>query len=193
MRTKDKFDEHGWLKDEYLWELRQQITLGSLFISDYENNLGISAKKVCDFFTGFWEGFCEELAQEDHVWDQAVAEVQNMAKEDPELAKKFREYPSMVQSYQNDAYLRISYEMYDNPETLKRWYYCFDGECPLPPKKVNVDIHWDFVRSIQVIAADEDEAEELVNEMMRNREIPRETFEDGDDWELNLDYQPDED
>lgn len=65
MRTNDCFDENGWLKDEYLWSLRQQITLGSIYVSDYENSFGIQPKKVCDFFTSFWDSYCQELAKED--------------------------------------------------------------------------------------------------------------------------------
>jgi len=149
-------------------------------------------EKVCEFFTSFWDSYCEELAKEDHVWDKAVAEVQRLAAEDPKIADKFAKNPSAIESYQQEYYLDISQKLYDNEETLKSWYACFDRDSnPLPPKMVNVDIHWDFVRSIQVIAADVDEAEKIVDEMMQNREIPKSTFEDGDYWELDTTFQPD--
>lgn len=55
----------------------------------------------------------------------------------------------------------------------------------------NVDIHWDFHRSISVEAKSEEEAKEIVNKMMINRELHPSTFEpDDDDWELDTTYQP---
>ncbi len=185
MKTSEYFDEHGWLKDEYLWPLREQITLGSMYIADYNNSFGIKPEKVCDFFTSFWDSFCEELAQEDNLWEQAVM----LAKE--RLADKPDASEFMIRSYQNDAYFELQREKYDNEETLLRWYNCFSGECPLPPTYVNVDIHWDFARSIRVIAASEDEAASIVEEMMEKREIPRHTFEPTD-YELDTDWQPEE-
>lgn len=191
MKTKDRFDENGWLKDEFLWPLRQQITLGSIYVADYNNTFGIAPEKVCEFFTSFWDSYCEELAKEDHVWDKAIAEVQRLAAEDSKIADKFAKNPSAIESYQQEYYLDIFQKLYDNEETLKSWYACFDRDSnPLPPKMVNVDIHWDFARSIQVIAGGEDEAEEIVDEMMRNGEIPQSSFEATGDWELDTEWQP---
>lgn len=59
-------------------------------------------------------------------------------------------------------------------------------------KQFNVDIHWDFARSIQVIADDEDEAEEIVQKMMEKGEIPQSSFEATGDWELDTTYQPED-
>lgn len=160
MRTKDRFDENGWLKEEYLWPLRQQITLNSLYYSDYRNNFGIDEHKVCDFFDSYIS-FLTEL------------EVEKYGKELNNISDFFDEF--------------------DNEENLKRWYCCYDGEFnPLPPKMINVDIHWDFARSIQVIADNEDEAEEIVEEMMQNGDISKSSFEATDDWELDTTYQPEE-
>lgn len=184
MKTKDYFDENGWFKSEYLWPLRQEITLGSLYVSDYDNSFGINSKKVCDFFTSFWDSFCEELAKEDGLWDQAVALAKERLTNEPDASE------TKVQNYQQDAYLELSRQRYDNEETLLQWYGCYDGECPLPPTYVNVDIHWDFARSIKVIAASEDEAESIVDEMMAMGEIPRNTFEPTEDYELDTSYQP---
>lgn len=184
MRTKDYFNENGWLKDEYLWPLRQQIILGSLLVSDYENSFGIKPEKVCEFFTSFWDSYCEELAKEDGLWEQAVELAKKRLINEPD-ASEFKR-----QSYQQAAYLNLQYEKYDNKETLLQWYGCYDGECPLPPTYVNVDIHWDFARSIQVIAASEDEATSIVDKMMEDGQIPSSTFEPTGDYELDTDWQP---
>lgn len=57
-------------------------------------------------------------------------------------------------------------------------------------REFNVDIHWDFARSIRVIASSEDEAYDIVDEMMQKEEIPRSTFEPTGDYELDTDWQP---
>ena len=49
---------------EEVLDLRKQIVLNSLFISDYRNSLGVNAREACDFFDGFME-FIGELADED--------------------------------------------------------------------------------------------------------------------------------
>ena len=36
-----------------LQKLREQITLNSIYVADYENNMGIKAHIVCDFFDGY--------------------------------------------------------------------------------------------------------------------------------------------
>ena len=53
----------GWLTDKALLQLRQEITLGSLFIADYNNSFGISPNQVCDFFDGY-VSYLEEIADE---------------------------------------------------------------------------------------------------------------------------------
>lgn len=178
------FFENGWLKDEYLWVLRQEIVLGSIYISDYANSFGISPEKVCDFFTSFWESFCDELAKEDNLWEQAVALAHKR------LANEPRASEINLECYQEKIYNELLFQKYDNEETLLRWYHCFGDSCPLPPTYINVDIHWDFARSIQVIAASEAEAEAIVEEMMANEEIPANTFEPTGDYTLDTNYQP---
>lgn len=176
--------ENGWLKEEYLWELRQEIVLGSLYYSDYRNSFGIDEHKVCDFFTSFWDSYCEELAKEDHLWEEACVITRDYFADEPNVS------PSKYDSFRHDTYMKLSKEHYDNEDVLKQWYSCFCDESPLPPKLINVDIHWDFARSIQVIAADKDDAEEIVEQMMNNGEISKESFEATGDWELDTTYQP---
>lgn len=50
---------------EKLWQLRQQISLNSLYVADYENGFGVTAKSACDFFDGFMS-FISEMLYEDH-------------------------------------------------------------------------------------------------------------------------------
>lgn len=59
-------------------------------------------------------------------------------------------------------------------------------------KQFNVDIHWDFARSIQVEANSEEEAAEIVARMMEKGEIPQSSFEATGDWELDTTYQPED-
>ena len=53
------------MSEETLWKLRQEIKLGSLFVSDYCNSFGIDPHKVCDFFDGFLE-FVREAMRENY-------------------------------------------------------------------------------------------------------------------------------
>lgn len=53
------------LTKEQLWQLRQEIVLNSLFISDYENSLGIDAKECNTFFEGYVE----------YLWELATSEL----------------------------------------------------------------------------------------------------------------------
>ena len=48
-----------------LKKLRSQITLNSLYISDYHNSLRIEEHKVCDFFDGY-VSYLSELIEEDY-------------------------------------------------------------------------------------------------------------------------------
>lgn len=114
------FDADGWLKDSYLWSLRQQITLGSIYISDYNNTFGIDSHKVSDFFEGFYS-FIYDTAVEDGVMKEA------------ELLSKDSTNPYRQEILFDEMLL----ERYDNPEYLKEWYWCFckdndDDRGPLP-------------------------------------------------------------
>ena len=62
-------NENGWLKDEIIIDLRKQISLNSLFFSDYENSYDIDSHQVCNFFDGFID-YISELMDEDGVSDE---------------------------------------------------------------------------------------------------------------------------
>jgi hypothetical protein len=53
-----------------LAELRSEIVLNSLFISDYDNSFGYDQNHICTFFEGY-VSYLEELAEEDGYteWD----------------------------------------------------------------------------------------------------------------------------
>ena len=60
---KKRFEE---LTREDLAKLRGEIVLNSLYISDYENSFGFSAKSVNLFFDSYIS-FLDEIAEEDGV------------------------------------------------------------------------------------------------------------------------------
>lgn len=43
------------LTKEQIWQLRQQVVVGSLFLKDYENDFGFDKNFVCTFFDGYIE------------------------------------------------------------------------------------------------------------------------------------------
>ena len=52
------------LTDDELWELREQITLCSLFTKDFENDFGIDAHKVQDYFDAFADTIHEAMEED---------------------------------------------------------------------------------------------------------------------------------
>lgn len=56
------------LTREELAQLRADVTINSLFYSDYENRFNLNTKDVCDFFDGYLE-FLGELMREDDIPD----------------------------------------------------------------------------------------------------------------------------
>ena len=84
---------------EDLQSLRNEIVLNSLFVSDYNNSFGISAKSVCDFFDSYME-FLSELAFED-----------NFKIGDP--SKGMHTYDEF-------------FEKYDTIDNLMEWYGCYE-------------------------------------------------------------------
>ena len=57
-----------------LWELRQEIVLNSLYVADYQNSFGYTAKSVCDFFDGYMD-YLDELATEEYGSDCPLEQI----------------------------------------------------------------------------------------------------------------------
>jgi hypothetical protein len=64
MDTK-KFYENGILNNEGIIELRKEVSVGSVYTSDYENELGLSAESVCDFFDNYYCRYINELVEDE--------------------------------------------------------------------------------------------------------------------------------
>lgn len=117
MKTNNEhFTSDGWLKEEYLWPLRKQIVLGSLFISDYENDFGLDPKEVCDFFDSFWSSYVYELAEEDGLKQQIE---ERTRAEFPDASEE------KIQCWVSDDYEDEVSKRYDNKDALLSWYGCF--------------------------------------------------------------------
>ena len=52
------------LTKEALWKLRKEISLNSLYVSDYHNSFGYTEDSVCNFFDSYME-YLGELAGEE--------------------------------------------------------------------------------------------------------------------------------
>lgn len=177
---KDKFFKDGYLKEECLWPLRKQITLGSVYTADFRNTFGISEKVVQDFFDAYIER-CKIVADEIGLMERAIAERNRLV----EVSGENPWIPSVTSVYEGMLDLE-----FDTEERLID-YYRHLPENPLVPHYVNVDITLHKTRSIQVIAGYESEAKDIVDTMMLRGEIDRYSFEE-DDWDLDTSYQPDE-
>ena len=73
---------HDIKDSETLWNLRNEIVLGSIFVNDYENSLGIDASDVCNFFDSYMEylsciHYDENNGTDDTFWGY-VAEHDNI-------------------------------------------------------------------------------------------------------------------
>lgn len=66
----------GSLSIEELKKLRRQICGGSMYISDYNNTLGVFNETAYDYYEGFWEYLCEEYGDsaEEHDTQEEFAE-----------------------------------------------------------------------------------------------------------------------
>ena len=56
---------------DVLKNLREDIVLNSLYISDYENRYGLPAKSVCDWFDGYLDFVGEMMEGEIEDYDDA--------------------------------------------------------------------------------------------------------------------------
>ena len=47
-----------------LWDLRKEIVLNSVFLSDYDNSLGIEPQEVCNFFDSWLEDLGTQMEEQ---------------------------------------------------------------------------------------------------------------------------------
>lgn len=81
--------EEKWLGDNDLWNLRKEINLNSVFLSDYENSFGIPAKNVYKFFEGYNDYIYDRMSSEgENNFDTAFSKYDN----EEELISYCREY-----------------------------------------------------------------------------------------------------
>lgn len=66
-------NENGWLSDEALIDLRNQIVLNSLYYSDYKNDYLLDEREVSLFFDSFLS-YVSELMEEDGIADESFFE-----------------------------------------------------------------------------------------------------------------------
>lgn len=92
--------------------MRSDVSLGSEFVSDYENRFDISPEQVCDFFDGYIS-FLEELMEEDNAVSPYPTETGDWDK-DWEARRKWE-----------DEYNKV-FRKYDNDYNLLSWYGCFE-------------------------------------------------------------------
>lgn len=75
-----EFDEERSLYElsfDELKELRNQICGGSLYISDYENNLGVCPEDLCDYYEEFWDYLCDKYGEDNAELHDTNAEFAN--------------------------------------------------------------------------------------------------------------------
>ena len=86
---------------EDLQQLRKEIVLNSLFVSDYNNSFGISAKSVSLFFDSYMS----------FIWDMAHNE------------------DNFIVGYPNygDHTYEEFFEKYDTIDNLYDWYGCYES------------------------------------------------------------------
>lgn len=63
--------DKGWVKEETLKELRNQIELGSVYEEDYNNNLGLSPSNVMQFFVGYYYNFIIPMSIKDRLNEES--------------------------------------------------------------------------------------------------------------------------
>ena len=83
---------------EDLQSLRNEIALNSLFVSDYNNSFGISAKSVSLFFDSYMS-FIDEMAKED----------------------------GFKYGYQSEHSYDEFFDKYDTIDNLYDWYGCYES------------------------------------------------------------------
>lgn len=69
------FENFEW-NESTLWQLRQEITLCSLFLSDYRNTFWVTKFDCCTFFEGYSD-YLQELMEYDGIPDKWYYEALN--------------------------------------------------------------------------------------------------------------------
>lgn len=82
---------------------------------------------------------------------------------------------------------QISRECFAEKDGHKTLYR--PNELSVNHKRYHVDIHWDFIKAVEVYATSKEEAGNIVYNLLDHDRIPLSEFEDGG-FELNLDFQP---
>ena len=103
------------MTEQQLSQLRSEISLGSLYVHDYENSFGIDPNKVGDFFDTYIEMICDYYAE-----SKGYDSFEDMRYE-CELT------PDQIDLIYNSK----EFWSFDNDETLYRTYCCFMDD-PLP-------------------------------------------------------------
>lgn len=103
-----KYEDSCWnadgsFKTECYWKLRQQVTIGSCFMSSYENSYGLDPHRVSDFFEAY-ELFIDERILDNHgdkEWDRNY---------EP-LFEKYDTEATLLEFVNNDPEHRLTNEM----------------------------------------------------------------------------------
>lgn len=195
MKHLEYFEENGWLKSEYLWPLRQDICLGSIYYTDYNNRFGIDCHLVCDFFDGFISFINELWSEKDDNGKPSenvrMAIVQHLSSVSQDVTEE-----NIEKVWKHDD--TIQYELFDNVETLLEWYGCFCDN-PFPKRKYEVFLQclidnsdtdedyneWDVEETFHVMAYSEEQAKEIVQDAIDNA-----SFTDWPDMKLASELHP---
>ena len=70
---KESFNPNTDFTKETLWQLRQEVPIGSLFTNDFRNSFGIPARTCQDFFDGYMDEL-DYMMQEDGLYENGYDE-----------------------------------------------------------------------------------------------------------------------
>lgn len=91
---------------EDLAQLRSEVTLNSLYESDYQNSFGISQHSASLFFDSYLDDICDRAREDGYLWDYA----------EPGSAyykEGYHTWPEFL-------------EKYDTTDNLYAWWCCYD-------------------------------------------------------------------
>lgn len=104
-----------------------------------------------------------------------------------EIRDQSRFFAGEIANYDEELQQMIGWD-----DLAEQIYQCVINQTSANKKIYNVDIHWDFAKSVQVEAVSKEEAASIVDEMIRNGKILATDLEPTDDFELNTDWQPED-